>query len=98
MFNWLRYILTDEKNQWDIGILMWIAGVMLYLYRGLTATWDFQAFGIGFAGVLGAGIGLQWIRQKGNETTTTTAIGTPPIVIQTKETNEQSKPVLDKGN
>ena len=66
MFKWIRFLITDESNQWDIGILFWIAGCILYLYRGVTAPWDFQSFGIGLMGVLGAGAGLQWVKQQNN--------------------------------
>lgn len=60
---WIRYVLTDEKNRWDIGVLLWVAGCVEFLYRGWSVSpFDFQAFGIGLAGVLGAGAALQWAR------------------------------------
>lgn len=63
MFKWLHFLLTDENNQWDIGILIWTAGCALFLYKGfLTTPFDFTSFGVGFAAMLAGGAGLQWIR------------------------------------
>lgn len=63
----LKYLITDEQNQYDAGILVWLTGCVTYLYRGWTVTpFDFQSFGIGLAGVLGAGAVLKWTRDHGN--------------------------------
>jgi hypothetical protein len=64
LFNWLKYLLTDLNNQWDFGLIIWQLGCILYLYRGVTATWDFQSFGLGLAGVLGAGAAMSWATAK----------------------------------
>lgn len=73
MFKWLREALTDENNQWDIGILVWFAGCDLYLYKGfLTMPFDFANFGVGFAAMLAGGAGMAWIRTKpGNNNAST---------------------------
>lgn len=64
-FHWLRYILTDERDEWDLGILLWIVGVALFLWRSWNMqTFDPQAYGIGLAGVLGAGAGMRWLRNR----------------------------------
>ncbi len=63
---WLKFILTDEDNQWDVGILIWVSGCLMFLWKAYQASpFDFQAFGVGFAAVLAGGAGLQWIRTKG---------------------------------
>lgn len=93
MHNLLKFLITDEHNQYDFGILVWIASCFLFLYRSWTAPWDGVAFGVGLAGVLGSGAALKWISTKvpaapditvGNATgptapaTTTNSVGTPP--------------------
>ena len=89
--NWFKYVLTDENNQWDIGILVWLALCITFVYRGWTAVpFDFSSFGFGSGALLGGGGALKWIRSKGypeldqfgNVTgptataTTTTGVGT----------------------
>jgi hypothetical protein len=106
MFKWLRFILTDEQNQWDWGILVWAAGCIEFLSTSAYVVWvrgnpwDAQAFGTGLLGVLGAGAALQWIRQKGTEKVTVTQTvtpGPPPATITSLEqTTNAVKPPEDK--
>lgn len=65
-WKWLRYILTDANNEWDITLLAWFAAVIIYLYKGWVAPspFDFQAFGLGAAGVFGAGKALDWFTKR----------------------------------
>lgn len=64
--NWFKYVLTDEENQWDLGIILWVAGVVTFLYRGWSVSpFDFQSFGMGFGAVLAGGGALKWIRDRG---------------------------------
>lgn len=106
MIKWLRFVLTDEQNQWDLGILIWLVGCIQFLGTGVkayiigTQAWDPQSFGTGLLGVLGAGAALQWIRQKGNEkvvVTQTVTPGPPPATITSLEqTTNAVKPPEDK--
>ncbi len=76
MFKWIKFILTDEDNQWDLGVLLWVVYNGVYLFKGATApVFDFQAFGFGGAALLAGGAGLQWIRTKGKDATTTSISG-----------------------
>ena len=61
ILNWFRYVLTDQRNQWELALLFWYAGVGLFLYRSYVSAWDPQAFGIGFGAVLAGGGGMRWI-------------------------------------
>lgn len=103
MFKWLRFILTDESNQWDWGILVWATGCVQFLATSAYVTlvrgqtWDPQSFGTGLLGVLGAGAALQWIRQKGNEKVVVTQTETPPTTTTLVEkTTNAVKPPEDK--
>ncbi len=64
LISFLKNLLTDIHNQWDFGLIVWQLGCILYLYRGVTAAWDFQSFGLGLAGVLGAGAAMSWATAK----------------------------------
>ncbi len=76
MFKWIKYVLTDEENQWDLGILLWLVYNAVFIYKGaLGNTFDFQAFGFGGAALLAGGAGLTWIRTKGKDATTTSISG-----------------------
>ncbi len=78
MIGFGRFILSDENNQWDLGILQWFVGTVIFLcmtvwsygYKG--QAWAPMDFGAGLLGVLGSGAALQWIRQKAPQNATTT--------------------------
>ena len=61
---WGRSLLTDEENQWDIGLLLWFSGFCIFLYKAVIAPapFDYMSFGTGLAGVCGAGAALRWIK------------------------------------
>lgn len=61
MWTWFRFILTDEKNQWEIGILLWLVYNGMYLYRSAMAPWDPVGFATGAAALLAGGGGMRWI-------------------------------------
>ncbi len=66
LFTWLHSLLTDEENQWDIGLLFWFAGFGVFLWKAIVAPapFDFVSFGAGLTGVCAAGAGLRWIKVK----------------------------------
>ncbi len=67
LLKWLRYVLTDKNDNWDISILLWLYAVGLFLYKATinpTATFDFLNFGAGCAGVFGAGKMLDWMTER----------------------------------
>lgn len=67
---WIKFVLTDEENQWDLGILVWLVYNGVFIYQGMVSgLFDFQAFGFGGAALLAGGAGLTWIRQKGKDGT-----------------------------
>jgi hypothetical protein len=61
----IRSWFTDDKNQWDVGFALWIAGVIVFF---VLAFWnhdkfDPQGFGIGFGSILAGGGGMSWLRK-----------------------------------
>lgn len=63
---WLRDLLTDDHNQYDIGFCGWFAGVIVFLILACLnwQRFDPQTMGIGFAAILGAGGAMSWMRTK----------------------------------
>lgn len=65
---WLRTLLTDDEDQWDLGFVLWAMGVLEYLGLSLWVyalrawvtgvpllPWDPMGFGTGLGLVLAAG-------------------------------------------
>ena len=66
MPRWLKELLTDDANQYDIGFIWWSAGVVVFLALALVnySRFDAQQFGIGFGAVLAAGGAMSWLRDR----------------------------------
>ena len=64
---WLRYILTDKNDNWDLSILLWLVAVAVFLWKASqlpSASFDFLNFGAGCVGVFGAGKALDWLTER----------------------------------
>lgn len=70
-WKWIRYILTDKNDNWDISILFWVYAVSLFLYKATVGPtpFDFTNFGLGCVGVFGAGKALDWLTERHSKDT-----------------------------
>ncbi len=81
----IKFLLSDEKNQWDLGILQWFMGTMFYFgfsgyaYLFKNQTWDPTTWGIGLVTVLGSGAALQWMRVRLNGQSNQVDTGQPKL-------------------
>ena len=61
----LRDLLTDDRDQYDIGFVLWMLGSLMFLVLSGVhwRQFDPQTFGMGFGAVLGAGGFMSWMRR-----------------------------------
>jgi len=59
-------LVTDDKNQYDIGFVAWLLGVLTFLVLACVNydKFDAQQYGIGFGAVLAAGGAMSWLRSR----------------------------------
>ena len=66
-WEFIRYLLTDRNDNWDLSILLWLVAVGVYLWKASQVpaqTFDFLNFGAGCVGVFGAGKALEWLTER----------------------------------
>lgn len=68
--HWLWYIISDANDEPDLTLWMWFAAVVIFLYKAAIAPppFDFLNFGVGAAGVFGAGKALDWFTHRKDKT------------------------------
>ena len=66
MPKWLKDLLTDDANQYDIGFILWSSGVVMFQVLAAInyAKFDAQQYGIGLGAALAAGGMMSWLRDK----------------------------------
>lgn len=66
MPSWLKTLLTDDADQYDVGFCVWLLGALVFMTLACVnyAKFDAQQYGIGLGAVLGGGGAMSWLRSR----------------------------------